>query len=60
MKRLFRKRKANRLKHLVFNKLDTHKWAAKMEIHRLLSGRAGMVLKAGGRCESSNSILNQP
>ena len=33
------------LKTTIFNRLDTHKWANKMEIYRLLGGKPEMKLK---------------
>jgi len=45
MKWLFHTKKTDRSRPTIFNRLDTHNWANKMEIHRLLSGKPEMKLK---------------
>ncbi|MHC4620292.1 MAG: hypothetical protein ACYTEQ_21295 [Planctomycetota bacterium] len=38
---------SDRCKALIYKGVNTHKWASKMEIHRLIGGRPELRLKAG-------------
>jgi len=46
MKRPQHNKKTGISKLLVYNGLDSHKWATKMEIKRLLSGKPDLRIKA--------------
>ncbi|MHC4646478.1 MAG: hypothetical protein ACYTBJ_13335 [Planctomycetota bacterium] len=48
MKWLFGKKRTNRSRAPVFNKLDTHKWSSKMEMHRLIAGKPELRLSVTG------------
>ena len=46
MKKLINNKKIIKSKPAIYNALDSHKWATKMEIHRLMSGKPDLKIKA--------------
>jgi len=46
MKKRIHKRKTVKSRHPVGNRLDSHKWATKIEIRRLLSGKPDLIIEA--------------
>jgi hypothetical protein len=46
MKGLVKTKGTNRSKPLIYGELDSHKWATKMEIRRLLSSKGDLKIKA--------------
>jgi hypothetical protein len=45
MKRPVNKKERIRAKRSIYNEVDTHRWATKMEIQRLIGGKPDLKLK---------------
>jgi len=56
MKRLQDNKKISRYKRLVYGGLDSHKWATKMEIRRLLSGKPDLKIKVDSKTRDQQPI----
>jgi len=56
MKRLQHSKKTSRSKRLVYGGLDSHKWATKMEIRRLLSGKPDLRIKVEPKTSKQQPI----
>ncbi|MHC4424351.1 MAG: hypothetical protein ACYSWR_06760 [Planctomycetota bacterium] len=45
MKKLLNTKRTIKFKPTIHSQLDSHKWATKMEVHHLLSGKRDLKLK---------------
>ncbi|MCP4263074.1 MAG: hypothetical protein GY774_37025 [Planctomycetes bacterium] len=49
MKKRIYKKKTVKSKPLIDNRLDSHKWATKIEIQRLFSGKPDLIIEADAK-----------
>jgi len=55
MKGFVHTNRTNRSRPSVYNQLDTHRWATKIEIHRILSGKPDLKIKDEPKTRSKSA-----